>query len=92
MSVSQQMAAKASHMPQEKIQRTEVAKSGSRMLGNTRARAAGATLILLSSWEVCDTIFNNLFLSWFVWFLPPRRKSQAGSHLETPVGHRVQYL
>lgn len=41
------------------------------MLGNTCAEVAGATLILLSSWKVCDTIFNNLFLGWFGWvFLP----------------------
>lgn len=32
------------------------------MLGNTQARVADATSILLSSWVVCDTIFNNLFL------------------------------
>lgn len=32
------------------------------MLGNTQAQVAGAALILLSSWLVCDTVFNNLFL------------------------------
>lgn len=41
------------------------------MLGNTWAQVAGATLILLSSWEVCDTIFNNLLLGWLVCFPPP---------------------
>lgn len=41
------------------------------MLGNTWAQVAGATLILLSSWEVCDRIFNNPFLGWFGCFSPP---------------------
>lgn len=31
------------------------------MLGNTQAQAAGTSLILLS-WMVCDTIFNNLIM------------------------------